>query len=106
MLNLFDQFIGTPIDWENILNMPLVMQIGVEYSPEVMASQIRASSIDPNELVTIADLLVSIQFLDHAKVAWEEAIRLPGRACGTGSVRISALGSFSAARQKLWCRTT
>lgn len=73
MPNLFDQFIG--VDWENILNMSLVMQIGVEYSPELMASQIRASSIDPNELVTIADLLVSIQFLDHAKVAWEEAMR-------------------------------
>jgi len=75
MTNLFDQFVGTPIDWENILNMPLIMQIGVEYSTELMASQIRASSIDPNELVTIADLLISIQFLDHAKVAWEEAIR-------------------------------
>src|ERR1700682_4591010 len=75
MSNLFDQFIGSPVDWDNPLNVPLVFQISVECNPEQMLTEIRASSIDPNDLVSIADLLVQFQSHDHAKVAWEEAIR-------------------------------
>ena len=75
MSNPFDQFIGTPIDWENPLNMALVAKIGLERQPEQIQNDIRTSSIDPNELVSIADLLVQCQLRDHAKVVWEEAIR-------------------------------
>ena len=80
MSNLFNQFIGTPIDWDNPLNMPLVFQISTELNPEQMLTEIRASSIDPNDLVSMADLLVQFQSRDHAKVAWEEAIRQFGAA--------------------------
>src|SRR5260370_17748669 len=55
--------------------MGLVFQISTELSPEQMLTEIRASSIDPNDLVSMADLLVQFQSRDHAKVAWEEAIR-------------------------------
>ena len=75
MSSLFDQFIGNPIDWDNPLNMTRVFQILAERNPEEMRTEIRASSIDPNELVSIADLLVQFQGKDHAKVAWEEALR-------------------------------
>src|ERR1700687_2464267 len=83
MSNLFDQFIGSPIDWDNPLNMTLVFEIASKRTPEQMLAEVRTSSIDPNELVSIADFLVQFQSKDHAKIAWEEAIRqfdaAPGR---------------------------
>lgn len=75
MSGLFDQFIGSPIDWDNPLNMTLVFQISAERNPEQMLNEVRASSIDPNELVTIGQMLVELSSPGHAKVAWEEAIR-------------------------------
>jgi hypothetical protein len=74
MSSLFDQFIGNPIDWDNPLNMTLVFQISAERNPEQMRTEVQASSIDPNELVSIGDLLVQFQSKDHARVAWEEAL--------------------------------
>jgi hypothetical protein len=83
MSNLFDQFIGSPIDWDNPLNMTLVFEIASKLTPEQMLAEVRTSSIDPNEIVSIADFLVQFQSKDHAKIAWEEAIRqfdaAPGR---------------------------
>jgi len=73
--NLFDQFLGSPIDWDNPENFPLVFQISAKRNPEQMRTEIRASSIDPNELVTIGHRFVEFSSHDQAKVAWEEAIR-------------------------------
>jgi len=75
MSTLFDQFIGRPIDWENPMNVAQVFQI-TTYTPEQMIADLRASSIDPNDLVTVGDLLVqSFSSPAHAKVAWEEAVQ-------------------------------
>lgn len=75
MSNPFDEFRGSPIDWDNILNMTCLSEIAVRFTPDQSRSQIRASKINPNDLLTVANSLIQLSFRDHGKVAMEEAIR-------------------------------
>ena len=60
MSNPFDEFRGSPIDWDNILNMTCLSEIAVRFTPDQSRSQIRASKIDPNDLLTV--IITSINF--------------------------------------------
>lgn len=74
MLNPFDEFRGSPIDWGNALNITKVMEI-LGMTPEQSRGLIRTSKIDPNDLLTVAARMVEFSSRDHGKVAMEEAIR-------------------------------
>ena len=75
MSNPFDNFKGSPIDWDNIGNMSAVSEIAMRFKPDQIRDQIRTSRIDPNDLLTVAGTLIELSFRDHGKVALEEAIR-------------------------------
>ena len=75
MSNPFDEFRGSPIDWDNTLNMALIPEIGMRSTPEQIRGQIRTSRIDPNDLLVVAATLIEFKFAGHGKVALEEAIR-------------------------------
>jgi hypothetical protein len=73
--NPFDNFIGSPIDWDNMGNMAAIGEITIRFKPDEIRDQIRTSRIDPNDLLTVAGTLIELSFRDHGKVALEEAIR-------------------------------
>jgi hypothetical protein len=75
MPNPFDEFIGSPIDWDNILNMTAISEIATRFTPEQIRGQIRTSRIDPNDLIGVSGTLIELSFRDHGKTALEEAIR-------------------------------
>jgi len=75
MSNPFDEFRGSPIDWDNILNMTVISEIAMRFTPEQIRGEISTSRIDPNDLIGVAGTLIELSFKDHGKVALEEAVR-------------------------------
>jgi len=65
MSNPFDEFKGSPIDWDNIGNMSAISEIAMRFRPDQIRDHIRTSRIDPNDLLTVAGTLIELSFRDH-----------------------------------------